>query len=86
MTQRAPEGPSTEDPSTQESRPDHGTTEATIKIKRFPREEMENTYFWQRLLTARQLLHGAKARKTANTHPESTLGGSSLVGPWALAE
>ena len=34
-----------------------------------------------RSLTAKQLLHGAKGRKTANSHPESVLGGSSLGGP-----
>ena len=32
--------------------------------------------------TLKQLLHGAKGRKTANTHPESTF----WVGPWALVE
>ena len=40
----------------------------------------KNTCFWQRSLTATQLLHGAKGRKTANTHPESAF----WVGPhWA---
>ena len=59
-------------------------TEATIKSKHIEREElirMENTCFWQRSLTAKQLIHGAKGRKTANTHPGSLsplLGGSYL--------
>ena len=74
-----PEGPSTEDPSTQESDHDHGrvfTTQATVKIKHLRREELI-------LLTAKQLLHGAKGRKTANTHPESAPLWVSRIG-WAL--
>ena len=61
------------------------TTEATIKSKHFRRKGlvlMENTCFWQRSLTAKQPLHGAKGRKTANTHPESAFGWV-LIG-WAL--
>ena len=62
------------------------TTEATIKIKHFRREELilieKHICFWQRSLTAKQLLHGAKGRKTANTHPESAFGWV-LIG-WAL--
>ena len=53
------------------------TTEATIKSKNFRREELivwKPTCFWQRALTAKQLLHGAKGKITANTHPESALG------------
>ena len=60
------------------------TTEATIKSKHFRREQlirMENSCFWQRSLTAKQLFHGAKGRKTANTHPESAFGWV-LIG-WA---
>ena len=38
--------------------------------------------FWQQSLTAKQLLHGAKRRGTANTHPESAFGWV-LIG-WAL--
>ena len=76
-----PEGPSTEDPSTQESHP-----EATIKIKHLSREELnlmeETNFFGQRSLMAKQLLHGAKGRKTANTHPESAFAWV-LIG-WAL--
>ena len=37
--------------------------------------------FWQRSLTAKQLLHGAKGNN-ANTHPESAFGWV-LIG-WAL--
>ena len=62
------------------------TTEAIIKSKHVRREELilreKNTCFWQRSLTAKQLLHGAKGRKTANTHPESAFGWV-LIG-WAL--
>ena len=61
------------------------TTEATIKSKDFGEEElllMEKHMFLQRSLTAKQLLHGAKGRKTAHTHPESAFG-RVLIG-WAL--
>ena len=37
---------------------------------------------WQQSLTAKQLIHGAKGRKTANTHPEPAFGWV-LIG-WAL--
>ena len=44
LGEHPPEGPLTEDPSTQESHPDHGmglfTTEATIKNKHFRRDEL----------------------------------------------
>ena len=46
-----------------------------------------HTCFWQQSLTARQLLHGAKGRKTANTHPVSVFRwGPHWVGLWALVE
>ena len=86
---RPPEGPSTEDPSTQESHLDHGvgflTTEATIKSKHFRREElmlMEDTRFYQWLLAAKQLLHGAKERKLQTLTLSPLLGGSSFG--WAF--
>ena len=65
------------------------TTDATIKSKHFRREELtqiENTHmFWQRPLMAKELLHGAKERKTANTCPRVRFGvGPHWVGPWAL--
>ena len=44
--------------------------------------EWKNTCCWQQSLTAKQLLHGAKGRKTANTHPESFFGWA-LIG-WAV--
>ena len=41
----------------------------------------KNMFWWQRSLTARQLLHGAKRRKTATLTLSPLLGGSSLGGP-----
>ena len=62
------------------------TAEATIKSKHFRREQknilMEEHIFWQRALTVKQLLHGAKGRETANAYPESAVGWV-LIG-WAL--
>ena len=43
---------------------------------------MEETRFWQKSLTTKQLLHGAKG-KNANTHPQSAFGWV-LIG-WAPA-
>ena len=60
-------------------------TAAAIKIKYFRSRELilmeKNTWFWPRSLTAKQLLHGEKGRKTANPHPESASGVSTLGGP-----
>ena len=60
-----PKNPLTEGPSTQESHPDNGrgfSTEETIKIKHFGREELIQTAAsW-----------GEKGRKTAKTQPESS--------------
>ena len=78
-----PEGPSTKGITL--IRVGFFTTEAAIKSKRSRREElipMENTCFWQRSLTAKQLFHEVKRRKTANTHPESAFGWV-FIG-WAL--
>ena len=48
---------------------------------------MENTCFWQRSLTAKQLLHGAKERKTTKKLTLTPLlGGFSWDGRWALAD
>ena len=44
--------------------------------------EKQTHLFWQRSLTAKQLLGGVKGRRTANTHPESA-SRWVLIG-WAL--
>ena len=44
------------------------------------------TCFWQRSLTAKQLLHGARGRKTATLTLRPLLRGYSLAGSWALVE
>ena len=68
------------------------TNAATIKSKHFRREELirsgkKHMFLWQRSLMAKQLLHGAKGRKSANAHPESAFGWVRFwVGPWALVE
>ena len=46
---------------------------------------MEKHTCFDQSLTAKQLLHGAKGRKTANTL-SPLLVGPHWVGPWALVE
>ena len=75
-SKQPPEGPLTEDPSTQESHPDHGrvffTIEATIKNKQFRR----------RVHLVEKHMFLATADDGQNTHPESAFG-RILIG-WAF--
>ena len=61
------------------------TTEATIKIKHFRREELilmkKHQCFSQQSLTAKQLVHGVKGRELQTLTLSLLLGGSSLGGP-----
>ena len=54
----------------------------SVSSLNFRNSTLKHTCFWQRSLTAKQLLYGAKGRKTANTHSESACGWA-LIG-WAL--
>ena len=92
-SQRAPDGPSTEDPSTQESHPDHGRVfhdwSNRIKIKHFRRDELiqmgKKHMSWATVADGQTAASWGERKKTASTHPESAFGWV-LIGWAALVE